>query len=157
MAIKWNKTNLPTHTERARIAEEQKRKEQSPQIASILFVTMVEKGDIDSVTAAEHVEQFEVWNCPINYTDGQIRRYGDTLYKCIQAHTSQTDWTPDKTPAMWKPISDPSEEWPQWSQPIGAMDSYKKGDKVSHNDEHWVSDVDNNVWEPGVYGWTISE
>ena len=42
------------------------------------------------------------------------------------------------------------DEWPQWSQPIGAADAYMKGDKVSYEDKHWVSDIDNNVWAPGT-------
>ena len=44
------------------------------------------------------------------------------------------------------------------SQPVGAHDAYAKGDKVSHNGKHWTSNVDSNVdsnvWETGVYGWT---
>ena len=89
------------------------------------------------------------------YTVGQIRRYTDgKLYKCVQAHTSQADWTPDKTASLWTTVSDPAEEWPEWSQPVGAHDAYSKDAKVSHNGKHWTSTVDSNVWEPGVYGWT---
>lgn len=82
-----------------------------------------------------------------------MRAYNNKLYKCLQAHTSQTDWTPEVTPALWKEAGNPTDEWPQWSQPIGAMDVYMKGDKVSYNDKHWISNVDNNSWAPGVYGW----
>ena len=86
---------------------------------------------------------------------GQIRRYTDgKLYKCLQAHTSQADWTPDTAVSLWVSISDPAEEWPEWSQPLGAHDAYSKGAKVSHNGKHWISDLDANVWEPGQYGWT---
>ena len=88
-------------------------------------------------------------------TVGQIRRYTDgKLYKCVQAHTSQADWTPDTAASLWTPVSDPAEEWPEWSQPVGAHDAYSKDAKVSHNGKHWTSTVDSNVWEPGVYGWT---
>ena len=45
------------------------------------------------------------------------------------------------------------DEYPEWVQPTGAHDAYNIGDKVTHNGKTWVSDVDNNVWEPGVYGW----
>lgn len=44
-----------------------------------------------------------------------------------------------------------------WKQPEGAHDAYKKGAEVSHKGSVWTSDVDNNVWEPGVYGWTKKE
>lgn len=121
----------------------------------IVFTTMAEAGNIDDVTAAEHADLFSPWAYPVNYTAGQIRRYTDgKLYKCLQAHTSQADWTPDTAVSLWVSISDPAEEWPEWSQPQGAHDAYEQGAKVSHNEKHWTSDVANNVWEPGVYGWT---
>ena len=122
----------------------------------IVFVTMAEAGNIDPVTAAEHAELFAEWAYPVNYTLGQIRRYKGTLYKCVQAHTSQEDWTPDTAHSLWSLTADPSEEWPEWSQPVGAHDAYSKGAKVSHNSKHWVSTADANVWEPGVYGWEES-
>jgi hypothetical protein len=50
-------------------------------------------------------------------------------------------------------VDDPSIEFPEWRQPVGATDAYTKGAKVSHKDKHWISDVDGNVWEPSVYGW----
>ena len=95
---------------------------------------------------------FPFWHAGMQVTAGQILRYGDDIYKCIQAHTTQEDWTPDKVPALFVKIS--LEEYPEWVQPAGAHDAYMKGAKVSHNSKHWISDVDNNVWEPGAYGWT---
>lgn len=80
--------------------------------------------------------------------------YDGELYRCIQGHKSQADWAPDVAVSLWVPIADPAEEWPEWKQPSGAHDAYQKGDKVSHNDKHWISDIDSNVYEPGVYGWT---
>ncbi len=120
----------------------------------IVFVTMAEAGSIDPVTAAEHADLFAEWAYPIAYTVGQIRRYNGTLYKCVQAHTSQADWAPPAAPSLWSLTADPTEEWPEWIQPIGAHDAYDLGAKVSHNGKHWTSDVAANVWEPGVYGWT---
>ena len=123
-------------------------------VASITFVALAESGGLDEVTASEHAELFAEWAYPIAYTVGQLRRHNGTLYKCVQAHTSQADWTPDTAASLWSVAVDPAEEWPAWSQPVGAHDAYAKGDKVSHNGKHWTSNVDNNVWEPGVYGWT---
>lgn len=123
-------------------------------VQSILFVSAAESGAVDDVTAGEHAELFAEWNYPIAYTAGNIRRYSGVLYRCLQNHTSQADWTPDTANSLWKATADPAEEWPAWSQPQGAHDAYAAGDKVSHSDKHWTSDVDSNVWEPGVYGWT---
>ncbi len=119
----------------------------------IMFVTLAEAGSIDAVTAAEHAELFAEWAYPVDYKTGQIRRYGGKLYKCVQDHKSQADWTPDTAGSLWSVTADPAEEWPEWSQPVGAHDAYSKGDKVSHGGKHWQSTVDANVWEPGVYGW----
>ena len=123
-------------------------------VASISFVTLCEVGTLDMVTASEHAELFAEWAYPIAYTVGQLRCYNGTLYKCVQAHTSQADWAPDTAASLWSVAADPAEEWPAWSQPVGAHDAYAKGDKVSHKGKHWTSSVDSNVWEPGVYGWT---
>lgn len=119
----------------------------------IMFVTLAEGGQIDPATAAEHTELFAPWACPVSYAVGQIRQHGGRLYKCLQAHTSQEGWTPDAAPSLWVAISDPAEEWPAWSQPIGAQDAYPLGARVSHKEKRWISTADNNVWEPGVYGW----
>ena len=120
----------------------------------IMFVTMAEAGSINDATAAEHAEFFAPWAYPINYKAGNIRRHGGKLYRCVKDHTSQEDWTPDAAASLWACTADPAEEWPAWSQPVGAHDTYSTGAKVSHNDKHWTSDTDGNVWEPGVYGWT---
>lgn len=122
--------------------------------SNIAFVVMAEAGSIDDTTAGEHAGLFEAWTYPVAYTVGNIRRYGEKLYRCLQAHTSQETWTPDVSASLWVSISDPAEEWPAWSQPVGAHDAYDKGAKVSHKEKHWTSDLDNNVWKPGVYGWT---
>lgn len=121
---------------------------------SIAFVTMAESGQIDDVTATENAGQFLPWAWPVNYKTGNIRRFGEDLFRCVQDHTSQEDWTPPDAASLWTKIGDPAEEWPEWSQPIGAHDAYSAGDKVSHGGKHWISDVDSNVWEPGSYGWT---
>lgn len=126
-------------------------------VTSIAFVVLAEKGDIDEVTASEHSEVFAPWEIGVAYTVGQLRSYDSKLYKCVQAHTSQADWTPDAAVSLWSLAGDPAEEWPKWSQPIGAHDAYAHGDKVTHQGKRWVSDCDNNVWAPGIYGWSLAE
>lgn len=128
--------------------------DEATDVAAIVFVTLAESGSIDAATAAEHAEKFSEWAYPVAYKAGAIRRFEGRLYQCLQAHTSQESWTPSAAASLWKQIADPSEEWPAWSQPIAAMDTYRAGDKASHAGKKWTSDLDNNVWEPGVYGWT---
>lgn len=108
--------------------------------------------------ALQTIDMFPYWKTGLTVTQDDISngkhryQYNGKLYKCVQAHTTQADWTPDKTPALWVEVS--LDEFPEWKQPAGAHDAYKKGDKVTHNGKKWISDVDANVWEPGVYGWS---
>ncbi len=96
---------------------------------------------------------FPHWNGNgAEYKAGDILQDDDKLYRVVQPHRSQADWKPALVPALFTEIS--VEEYPEWRQPTGAQDAYMKGDKCSHNGKHWISDVDNNVWEPSVYGWT---
>ena len=119
----------------------------------LAFVILAKDGKIDDVTIVEHANQFPEWQADVSYAQSDIVSYGGKLYRCNQAHTSQADWTPDATASLWKEIGDPTAEYPEWSQPLGAFDAYAVGAKVSHNGKNWVSTVDDNVWEPGVYGW----
>ena len=103
-------------------------------------------------TALTGVELFQSWSIGKAYITGDRVQYEGTLYKCVQAHTSQADWTPPVTPALWTAVS--LDEYPAWVQPTGAHDAYSSGDKVTHSGKRWTSNVDNNTWEPSVYGWT---
>ena len=122
------------------------------QLRELIVKAAVSLSDED---ALEGIELFPAWESGKAYAVGDRIRYIDTLYKCVQAHTSQDDWTPDITPALWAEVS--IDEWPEWKQPTGAQDAYNIDDKVSHNGKHWVSTVNANIWEPGVYGWNEVE
>lgn len=97
---------------------------------------------------------FMPWDPSAVYATGERVRYNDLLYRCLQPHTAQADWTPSTAVSLWVRIDDPAKEWPEWRQPTGSTEAYALGAKVSHNNNHWVSAVSANVWEPGVYGWT---
>lgn len=128
-------------------------KAKAPEVAGIVFVKLAETEQFDDATLAKHAEQFPEWAFPVQYKEKGICRYGGKLYRCLTAHASQENWTPDASPSLWKEIGDPTGEWPAWSQPVGATDAYGLGDKVTHNGKRWISAEANNVWEPGVFGW----
>lgn len=98
---------------------------------------------------------FPAWAPGIVYAKDWRVRYTDVLWKCLQAHTSQEGWEPGSAPSLWVRVGEPG-EIPEWVQPTGAHDAYAKGDHVMHNGSEWVSDVDANIWEPGVYGWSAA-
>ncbi len=138
---------------RKRVERTETRQTDMETVNSIAFVMLAEAGSIDDVTATEHTDMFADWASNVAYSVGAIRRYDGQLYRCVQAHTSQDDWTPDAAASLWSKVGDPAEEYPAWSRPIGAHDAYGIGDKVTYNGKHWVSTAAANVWEPGVYGW----
>lgn len=120
---------------------------------------MIEKGSVSLADedALEATELFPAWAANTAYALDQRVRYGDKLYKCVQAHTSQSDWTPDATPALWTEVAKPG-EIPVWRQPTGAQDAYMTGDKVWYPDVDttvYESLIDANVWSPEAYpqGW----
>ena len=108
---------------------------------------------LDDNTALTAVELFQAWKDGAGYLVTDRVRYGGVLYKCLQAHTAQASWTPDAAPSLWAKVLIPEPETiPEWEQP-DSTNPYSKGDKVAHNGKSWVSAIDSNVWEPGVYGW----
>ena len=125
-------------------------REQAYKLRALIEKASASLTDTDAITAPELFPRFD-GNAHL-YAVGDRVRYEDVLYKCLQAHTAQSDWTPDVAVSLWVRVDDPSIEFPEWKQPTGAQDAYHKGDKVSHKDKHWVSDIDGNVWEPGAVG-----
>lgn len=123
--------------------------EHAKQIRALIVKASASLPDEDALNAAE---LFPFWASGLSFSIGDRVCYKQKLYKCVQAHTSQADWTPDATPALWVEVAKPG-AIPDWKQPAGAHDAYKKGDLVRHNGEIWESTTDSNVWEPGVYGW----
>lgn len=126
-------------------------KEHARRLRVLMEQTATELTDTE---ALEGIELFPKWKTDETYLIGERVRFEDTLYKCLMNHTSQETWTPPVSPSLWVRVDDPGEEWPEWRQPTGSTDAYPKEAKVSHNEKHWTSDIDANVYEPGVYGWT---
>lgn len=126
------------------------------------FVQMsVQSANLTDEKAMEVADLYPEWVAMKAYPENEIVKYGvnadgeTQLYKVIQAHTSQADWTPDTAASLYKKIGFTDEGVSIWSQPLGATDAYMKGDVVSFENQLWKSTVDNNVWQPGVYGWEV--
>lgn len=126
--------------------------ERAKELRAIIEAAILELNQ-DDVTALGNIELYAMWQSGKAYTVGERIQYGDKLYKCVQAHTSQDDWAPDVTPALWVVVS--VEEWPEFIHPTGAHDVYNKGDKVTYNGKHYISLIDANAYSPDEYpaGW----
>ena len=108
---------------------------------------------VDGQDALDAVELYPAWAVGIAYPVGMKVRYGGVLYRCLTAHTSQEDWMPDVSPSLWAKVLVEEGEILPWEQPE-STNPYSKGDKVTHDGKVWVSEIDGNIWQPGVYGWT---
>ena len=118
--------------------------------------------------AMEVATVYPAWATGTAYKAQEMVTYGvnevgdPQLYRCAQAHTSQADWTPDVTPALWVAIGLAPDQVPVWSQPTGAHDAYNAGDRVHYPDADgpiYKSLIDGNIWAPDIYpaGWEVEE
>lgn len=97
---------------------------------------------------------YPFWRSGVDYAVGTRVRYNGTLYRVLQAHSSQESWTPEAAPSLFARVLIPDPDTvPDWVQP-DSTNAYSKGDRVRHNGKTWTSDIDGNIWEPGQYGWT---
>ena len=109
------------------------------------------------------VRLYKPWAPGNSYKVGDFLTYGingvgdPQLYKVVQSHTSQADWTPDTTPALYTAIGLDDSGYPVWSQPTGAHDAYNKGDIVNYNGVLYRSLIDGNTYSPDAYpaGWEV--
>ncbi len=123
-------------------------------VKTLLSTETTQLSDEDALAVAA---AFPAWvekiGKPVN--QGERYWYDGRLWKVLQAHTAQEEWTPDTAMSLFVEVS--IVEWPEWVQPTGAQDAYNTGDKVTYNGQHYISLIDNNTWSPEAYpqGWEV--
>ena len=118
---------------------------------------------LDDEKAMEVATVYDPWVAGKSYAVGEFVTYGENsvgdpqLYKVVQAHTSQVDWTPDVTTSLFVAIGLDDAGYPVWSQPTGAHDAYNAGDIVDYNGTLYKSLINGNVYSPEAYpaGWEV--
>lgn len=111
---------------------------------------------LDDEKAMEVATIYDPWMPGKNYIVGEFLTYGQNgvgdpqLYKVVQAHTSQADWTPDKTASLFTAIGLDKEGYPIWSAPTGAHDAYNIDDVVDYNGILYISKINGNTTIPGT-------
>lgn len=129
--------------------------EQLRRVLQMFVLTLPEDRALEVATVCP------AWEVNHAYIEGDIISYGTNgvgdpqLYKVVQAHTSQAEWTPDAVPALYDAFGLDESGYPLWAQPSGAHDAYNTGDIVNYNGTLYQSTIDGNVWSPDVYpaGW----
>ena len=146
--------NAQKRAEEQAVISERTRPLTAEEVTAMLIRQQINVLTVDDTTALRMTEFYPEWASDTDYTAGYKVQRDGKLWRCLQAHTSQTGWEPENAPSLWAKVLIPDETViPEWEQP-DSTNAYAKGDKVTHNGKTWVSDVDGNVWEPGVYGWT---
>lgn len=120
---------------------------------------------LDDEKALEVATIYDPWVIGKTYAVGEFITYGENavgdpqLYKVVQTHTSQADWTPDVTTSLYDAIGLDDNGYPIWSPPTGAHDAYNIGDVVDYNGTLYESLIDGNVHSPDAYpdGWRVYE
>ena len=111
---------------------------------------------LDEEMALECVRLYRPWEVGKSYQVGEYLTYGQNgvgdpqLYKVVQPHTSQSDWMPDITPALYDAIGLDDSGYPVWSRPTGAHDAYNTGDVVNYNGDLYESLINGNTTVPGT-------
>lgn len=122
---------------------------------AIMFMARANAKLMSDEEVVEMSTLFDEWRVGADYKTKDVLRYEGNLYRVLQdVSKAQAEHTPDKAVSLYKRIGEPVGGVYPWVQPLGATDAYSKGEKVLHKDKTWTSDIDNNVWEPSVYGWT---
>ena len=135
-------------------AAERTRPLTAEEVTALLIKQQINTLEVDDQMALRMLTFYPEWAADTDYTAGYKVQHGGKLWRCLQNHTSQDGWEPESAPSLWAKVLIPNETViPEWEHP-DSTNPYSTGDKVSHNGKTWVSDIDGNVWEPGVYGWT---
>lgn len=122
--------------------------------ARLIVIPKLQADELKDEAAEQFAGLFPDWEPGLAVKVGEVYRWDGTLVEVVQAHTTQADWTPDVVPALFK-IHRTAAVAP-WVQPLGAQDAYRLGERVTHNGQTWENTgSDANVWEPGVFGWTV--
>ena len=135
-------------------AYERTRPMTAEEVTAMLIRQQINSLSVEDNVALRMTEFYPEWAAGQAYTAGYKVQHGGTLYKCLQAHTAQADWNPVDAPSLWAEVlaGQDGTAIGEWVQP-DSTNPYMRGDKVNYKGKLYESEVDNNVWEPGVYGW----
>ena len=127
---------------------------------AMLRLAQLQAEGLEDGVAAELAGLFPVWTPGQAYEVGvRICDGAGKLYRVVQCHTAQADWTLEKTPALYVPLGvtvEEPERVPDWVQPVGAHDAYRVGDQVVFEDMVYESLIDGNIWPPNGEFWEIA-
>ena len=127
---------------------------QSAIVQAAVAVAQIQAQSLPDEQAFTVKDIYPVWDGNgVSYQKDYYLTHNGKLYKVLQTHTSQADWSPDAAPSLFAEVlpGQDGTEIGEWVQP-GSTNPYMAGDQVTHNGKTWESLIDDNVWEPGAQG-----
>lgn len=137
--------------------EERARKQAQAMLDKLSYKTVLDSATDDQ--ALDMRPLYPEWQTGIEYTKGKYLQYDSILYRVLQDHTSQADWTPDKAVSLYVNVADPQDPYPPYKAPTGAHDAYMNGQGVTFEGKRYTCLADGTVRDPAQLpsAWEIVE
>lgn len=143
-------------------AEEKRRPLSAVEVQEMLLRQQINTLSVDDQTAYRMKEFYPEWAAGKAYTVGYKLLYGGALYKVLQAHTSQADWTPNAVPAMFTRIDEAHDGTKYDPIPYDGNMALENGKYYSQGGVTYrcTRDTGNPVYQPladlvGIYVETV--
>lgn len=131
------------------------KRDEAVQLRFLLMRQAASLSDEDILEVPAFVEK---WKAGVDYVVGDRLNHNGTLYKVLQAHTSQDGWEPESAPSLFAKLlaGQGGTDVGEWTQP-DSTNPYNTGDRCLYNGVLYESVIDNNVWSPADYpaGWKL--
>lgn len=124
-----------------------------PNVLGLLLRSAVADGKLtdEELISVQPALEDRVWQPELSVQVGDVYSYAGFLWRCIQAHTTQTGWEPEKVPALWRKVEIIHEDTKRiWQAGV----DYALGDSVFYPDENGAEYVcitahtSQTGWEP---------
>lgn len=143
-------------------AEEKHRPLSAAEVQEMLLRQQINTLSVDDQTAYRMKGFYPEWAAGEAYTVGYKLLYGGELYKVLQAHTSQADWTPNAVPAMFTRIDEAHDGTEYDPIPYDGNMALENGKYYSQGGVTYrcTRDTGNPVYQPladlvGIYVETV--
>ena len=124
-----------------------------PNVLGLLLRSAVADGKLtdEDLLSVQPALEGRAWQAGLSVQIGDVYSHGGFLWRCIQAHTTQNGWEPDKVPALWRKVEIIHENTKRiWQAGV----DYALGDSVFYPDENGTeyacitAHTSQTGWEP---------
>lgn len=74
------------------------------EVTALLIKQQINTLSVEDNMELRMTEFYPEWVEGVDYATGYKVQHGGKLWRCLQAHTAQTGWEPENTPALWTEV-----------------------------------------------------